>query len=505
MTTSYLQAIQEVKIWLVYKKMEEFVYLLVDNGYDDLSAIAECTDEELNDFENLFRTPDSKRNIRMLVECLQEVGIHNYRNSRVKFRELLKEAQDKYEQEIASSIQSLKKEDYISMRRIPMDHEWNDHFFILEGSDFKHFKSKKNPQPDGVLPLAGATIKADETDICKLRIVPHISADIKYTSMELSFASVEEAQIWSNLFHLAKNAKIQEQKKDSGSMSPRSEQKSLHTPTFKLLECSFNIGLQIVVNEENAETDARASLSMKRNRTLQDRKSKTYMKLLNTGALFKKYKQGKAPQKRLIWFTPNFEYLLWGDPDKSLVRGFLRTKDISTVNQGFAEQRVRLFVTAPSRTLEIEARNTEMAKDWCDAIEFVIKVYHRGDELRNKQKNEGNYQQQLQAKRQEYVELLVRGEIFKKWPHTMGLYKSTSVRRVFYDANTQQLLWGEISTNKVKGDLPLSDVVQIIHDIDAENDLKFAILAMDRTLYLEAKNTHTKDKWCEALQFLVDC
>jgi len=43
-----LESIAEITEWLKLAKMDQFVYLLVDNGYDDLDAISQCNDLELS-------------------------------------------------------------------------------------------------------------------------------------------------------------------------------------------------------------------------------------------------------------------------------------------------------------------------------------------------------------------------------------------------------------------------------------------------------------------------
>lgn len=78
----FFTAVQEVRSWLSHKSLSEFLSLLVDNGYDDLDAIAQCTAAELKELESLFQKQDNKDSIRKLVLSLQKVGIAEYRNSK---------------------------------------------------------------------------------------------------------------------------------------------------------------------------------------------------------------------------------------------------------------------------------------------------------------------------------------------------------------------------------------------------------------------------------------
>ena len=60
---------------LACQSLDEFIYLLLDHGYDDLSSIAECDAGELAELVQLFTTPDSKKAISSMVAALREVGI----------------------------------------------------------------------------------------------------------------------------------------------------------------------------------------------------------------------------------------------------------------------------------------------------------------------------------------------------------------------------------------------------------------------------------------------
>lgn len=59
----------------VVQSLDEFIYLLLDHGYDDLASIAECNDQELGELTELFSTFESKKSIQTLVETLRQVGI----------------------------------------------------------------------------------------------------------------------------------------------------------------------------------------------------------------------------------------------------------------------------------------------------------------------------------------------------------------------------------------------------------------------------------------------
>lgn len=57
------------------QSLDEFIYLLLDHGYDDLSAIAQCNPSELEELKALFSTEESKKSIQTLVEAIGQLGI----------------------------------------------------------------------------------------------------------------------------------------------------------------------------------------------------------------------------------------------------------------------------------------------------------------------------------------------------------------------------------------------------------------------------------------------
>jgi len=75
MSARYLESIQEVTQWLGHKSLDEFIYLLLDNGYDDLDAISRATDAEIRELEELFSTEELRKSIRTLALALRHLGI----------------------------------------------------------------------------------------------------------------------------------------------------------------------------------------------------------------------------------------------------------------------------------------------------------------------------------------------------------------------------------------------------------------------------------------------
>lgn len=86
-------AIAEVKQWLSYKGLDSSLDMLLAAGYDDLSAISECTPDELQELLACFKdgqqVAQQKQSMSELMNALQQVGIHVYRKQKNEFRRLL--------------------------------------------------------------------------------------------------------------------------------------------------------------------------------------------------------------------------------------------------------------------------------------------------------------------------------------------------------------------------------------------------------------------------------
>jgi hypothetical protein len=102
----YAEAVREVQQWLATRQKGEQVYVLLDHGYDDLSAIALANEEEVRELvvsvpqpvtlraapathrlgvQAIFPREDDRRVIRVLVECLRKVGVDAFRKSPADF------------------------------------------------------------------------------------------------------------------------------------------------------------------------------------------------------------------------------------------------------------------------------------------------------------------------------------------------------------------------------------------------------------------------------------
>lgn len=154
-------------------------------------------------------------------------------------------------------------------------------------------------------------------------------------------------------------------------------------------------------------------------------KIQKFLSALVEGCVFKKFKRGSS-SKRLIWTSTNFDFVVWGEEDKSLVKGYINTHDIQEVNQGFAlKNKNRLYIVSPERTLELEAKDGLQAKEWKEMLELLIQL--NMSELEQKRALQtGPGQQAFQAKfaraKAEYTKLISTGSVFKKWCRTQQTY-----------------------------------------------------------------------------------
>ena len=113
---------------------------------------------------------------------------------------------------------------------------------------------------------------------------------------------------------------------------------------------------------------------------------------------------------------------MWGEEDKSLIKGFINTHTIQEVNQGFMKNKNRLYIVSPERTLELEAKDGVQAKEWKEMLEFLIQLNMSELEAKRTLQTSGTSGQSFQAKfnkaKQEYTKLISTGSVFKKWSET---------------------------------------------------------------------------------------
>lgn len=198
--------------------------------------------------------------------------------------------------------------------------------------------------------------------------------------------------------------------------------------------------------------------------------------------MFKKYKHGNA-SKRLIWVTPLFDFLCWGDENKATVKGYMPTRSIEEINQGLPSvfvdvlfecavdavaavcDRVRqkhresLYYFTRAHTRDRGQRrayvccsvclcpsvsdcccDAEMAKEWIEAFEFLIQLHKAYEEKKKEMSSKAGFKDKLELARSESTKLLTEGDIFKKWPGKKIVQKGAfTVRKIWASPNVDKL------------------------------------------------------------------
>jgi len=226
--------------------------------------------------------------------------------------------------------------------------------------------------------------------------------------------------------------------------------------------------------------------------------------MLIQGDTFKKYK-GRTVKNRSVWCSPLLDFLIWGDTDQVVVKGFICTADIQEVNQGFGRNKCRLYLVTSSRTLELEAKSVENAREWLEAFEFLIKSQTLEREKRTEILKAEGVSKELEISRQDHVRLLTEGDVFKKWPGKKMLQKgSFAIRRIWCDAKLDKIYWGDVANSKVRGFIQMEDIIHVVEDLTDPEGLRFTLVAVERSLELEATTTFTRSRWVRAFRYFIN-
>jgi len=260
------------------------------------------------------------------------------------------------------------------------------------------------------------------------------------------------------------------------------------------------------VQKDRVSTTCPSPLAEKRDRGVNanEKRLKKLLTMLTTGDNFKKYKHKKA-KNRAVWCTPLLDFILWGDNDHNTVKGYIAAADVQEVNQGFGKNKCRIYLVTHARTLELECKSAEMAKEWMSAFEFLVQSQVFEKEKRKDLLKLDTLKKELDSCRAEHLKLLTEGDVFKKWPSRKMIQKgSFTIRRIWCGPKLDKVCWGDIGTNKVKGFIQMEDVVQVIEDFGDPEALKFTVVAVARSLDLEAKSSYTRQRWVRAIRYFIN-
>jgi hypothetical protein len=227
--------------------------------------------------------------------------------------------------------------------------EWVDRFCVFRDERLSWFKSRRDVEAEGSLHVSAVT---------GARKVDEQTWVLSQEGCEFEVSCDEAGGLapWVPvLSYFADVARYVEQRGKSFSVSSLPSQRSQ-------------------IESKRSRTDADVLSRLESGYT--PKQERLYKQLLQQGGEFKKYKYNSAT-KRLIWVTEEMDKLVWGDRDRTEVRGFLRVSLIRTVESGRGKDRLKIFIHTQPRTLELEARDEYEHSDWLAAFSFLIKFHVR--------------------------------------------------------------------------------------------------------------------------------
>jgi hypothetical protein len=274
----------------------------------------------------------------------------------------------------------------------------------------------------------------------------------------------------------------------SHSSSQVGSQGPSHINTFRSMD-AIPMGLGTHKEEPNAPSFQVIRIDDPRNRK--------FVETLTTGAVFKKFKRTSAI-KRIIFCSNDLSKLAWSLPaNKKTIQGFIHSRDIFEIETGYGKNKLKIFVVAKSRILELEAEDISTLNDWVRSLRFLVE-YTKSDEEEEQRRMQIPELAIFHKKMMEtYKLLLVKGEVFNK------INRSTSVERTVYCTPAlDRLVWKDADGVKIRGEVPLEDIVQVTSE-KSKNDNKLCILSKKNVIVLEAKDSETKERFINALSFYI--
>lgn len=472
-----MASVQEVKNWLKHAKLDDQWGMLAANGYDDLDAISQCTPAELKDFEGLFPAEDRKQNIRRLVLALQRVSLAEYRSRKS-----------------TKGVEQFKKllEGPMDALYAPMEEK-----ALLEANQpapqpvaVKEPEPAPAPKPaPAPAPVAAAKPAAAAAAAPAPKPPAPAPAKAQEKSPEPAPAPASAAPVlgpdgeesWDEII------------RETGVARARAGIHEIYAEgrVSKIVPAA-DVG-QLLGSYVSTRRVATA--------TEGDKRLKQLLQFLLAGDPLKKVKKGVVQKAKHYWVSPLLDYLIWGDSDRANVKSFTLIKDIKAV-----ERKGKLLtLTIAKKASELEADTDEKATAWAEAFQFLIKSWNSEAAERKAYKANADFGKELDACKEEHIKLTTEGDVFKKWPGRNAAAGSASVRKLWIERTKREekICWGDVGTNKVKGYLPLEDVVQVFEEPDDPDNLKFSIVCVGKALDLESRTPEIRAKWIRALRFFV--
>ncbi len=177
--------------------------------------------------------------------------------------------------------------------------------------------------------------------------------------------------------------------------------------------------------------------------------------------------------------------------------------EIQDVHAGVGPTREHLFLVSPSRTLEIKANSVTEAHEWKAAFEVAITVRALQMMRRQEMLAMSSIKAQAEAMRERYTNMLVSGDVFKKWPEGTGRKGEGQSRRLWCTPNLGSLNWGDVAAGaKSKGAIELAEITEV--QPDSFSYVILTIVSVGRILDLEAKSQQARDQWVRALRYFCE-
>jgi hypothetical protein len=436
----------------VLQSLDEFIYLLLDHGYDDLASISQCTDTELADLVTLFSTQESKQSIRRLVEAIRQVGIDVYRKQKTEFRRLidLDRVEGKHA-EMAKQVSRVRSETLgkaasglltAAIQASQAATATSLATPVLSASSSTSPAAATTPakstpaatQPKSTPAASSPTSSSTSSSTSAVAGVANSPGTASLLAVQTPSASILKntpaspthgpIKLPPALSAAAAASASAAQANPTASFDVASWEGAIHFQAYlHSIQCYARAFDEPILAPHALEIkllDGRTNVHLK--------KIQQSLNELTDGCIFKKFKRGSSAT-RLIWCSSAFDFVVWGDPDKSLIKGYINTHSIQEVNQGFASKnKNRLYIVSPERTLELEAKDGQQAREWKEKLELLIQL--NMSELEQKQALQQStggsagggaasgtssaFQSKFSKARAEYTKLICTGSVFKK-------------------------------------------------------------------------------------------
>ena len=274
---------------VVLQSLEEFIYLLVDHGYDDLASMSECTAAELAELVHLFTTADSKKSITQLVEALRELGITVYRKQKSEFRRLIElDERNKKQSEISEQVSRVRGE---SMAIKPPSDAPTPAASAAAADPAAAASTAASSAASSSSSSVAAASPMSKSGPLKLPppLAAGAAADASAAATAANPTHQWDVTLWDGAIHF---------------------QAYIHSV------CAYARAF----DEQCLPADLLETKLLEGRTYVQLQKIQRQLSALVDGAIFKKFKRGSAA-RRMIWTSSALDFLLWGDENKLEVSG----------------------------------------------------------------------------------------------------------------------------------------------------------------------------------------